>query len=54
MLTVQGQNMDVVQNSRMVVTVKIRKHMENRSSDYGDNAEYVKVYPSTVCHIVFL
>ena len=49
-LTVHGQNMDVVLNSRMVVTVRISKH--GRFSSHDDAVE--KVYPPTVCRYILI
>jgi len=50
-LTVHGQNMDVVLNTRMVVTVSIRK-LGRFSSDDDEVDE--KVYHPTVCHYYIL
>ena len=50
-LTVHGQNMDVVLNTRMVVTVSIRKLGRFGSDD--DEVEE-KVYLPTVCHYYIL
>jgi len=47
LVTVQGDNMDVVLNSRMVVTVIIRK-LDATGRNYAD--EDVKNYPAVVCH----
>ena len=52
-LTVQGTNMDVVLNSKMVVTVVIRKHADT-SGDYGQGDEYPKNYHPVVRHIISL
>ena len=45
--------MDVVLNSKMVVTVVIRKHADT-SGDYGQGDEYPKNYHPVVRHIISL
>jgi len=58
-LTVQGRNMDVVLNPRMVVTVTIRRDRrgrqtgsnsdDNDSDDDDDDDEEIIRYPPSVC-----
>ena len=49
-LTVQGQNMDVVLNSRMIVTVKIRRSRRVDDDSNGEDDDYEELhYPPTVC-----
>jgi len=54
--TVQGRNLGVVQNSRMVVTVKIRrldkgrKQHSKRASDDDDHYDEILYYPEVVSY----
>ena len=53
-LTVEGENMDVVLNSRMVVTVKIRRHKRSRYDDDDDDDDddlQVLHYPPSVYNL---